>query len=60
LVSWPIGVGIAAGVVVLLLIGILSYVLIYRKLKRMPQATELPIDFDPIATHVNQGENVET
>ena len=58
--SWPLGVGIAAGVVVLLLIGILSYVLIHRKLKRVPQVSELPIDFDPITSQVNQGENVET
>lgn len=56
--GWAIGVGIAAGVVVLLLIGIVSYVSL--KLKKVPQVTELPIDFDPNATQVNQSKNYET
>jgi len=41
----PIGFGIAAGVVILLRIGILVYVLSHRKPKEVPEDVKLPIDF---------------
>ncbi len=40
----PIGFGIAAGVVILLRVGILVYVLSNRKPKEVPEDVKLPIE----------------